>query len=48
MILADTSIWIEYLNKNDKYFNHFSDLLHKNSIFTLDLIFGELLQVVCY
>ena len=44
MILADTSIWIEYLRKNQKYFTLMKVHLENLEIFTLECIFGELLQ----
>jgi len=46
MVLLDTSIWIEFLNKSDKYFQEVSELLLGNKIICTDFIFGELLQGV--
>ena len=44
MILADTSIWIEFLKGNPLYYNAFSKLLEKREIIAIECIFGELLQ----
>jgi predicted nucleic acid-binding protein len=44
MVLADTSIWIEFLRGNQPFFDQVSEVLEKNEILALSLIFGELLQ----
>jgi predicted nucleic acid-binding protein len=44
MVIADTSIWIEFFRGNEPYFDQVSDLLDKNEILALSPIFGELLQ----
>lgn len=47
MIVADTSIWIEFLKgKNDDVFSRMVSLLENNTILALEPIFGELLQGV--
>ena len=44
MIIVDTSIWIDYFNKNEIIFNHMLRLLERGEVYTIDCIFGELLQ----
>jgi predicted nucleic acid-binding protein len=44
MVIADTSIWIEFFRGNEPYFAQVSELLDKNEILALSPIFGELLQ----
>ncbi len=44
MILADTSIWIEFLKKNKKVFAMMQEKLEKRKILAVECIFGELLQ----
>ena len=44
MILADTSIWIEFFQKDPLVFSDFKLLLEKGQILSVDCIFGELLQ----
>ncbi len=46
MILADTSIWIEYLKGSEPYLDKFEQLLEERSIVAAEWIFGELLQGV--
>lgn len=46
MILADTSVWIEFLKKSGDYFFRFSELLESNQVVTTEYIFAELLQGV--
>ena len=46
MVIADTSIWIEFFRGKEPYFAQVSDLLNKNEILALSPIFGELLQGV--
>ena len=43
MILADTSVWIEFLRGNNQ-FEHLGGLLEQREITTTGAIFGELLQ----
>jgi predicted nucleic acid-binding protein len=43
-IIADTSIWIEFLKNNPKIFSNMRVLLEKNHIIAVECIFGELLQ----
>jgi predicted nucleic acid-binding protein len=43
-IIFDTSIWIEYFKANPDYFPTCQRLLDKRSVWTLDIIFGELTQ----
>jgi predicted nucleic acid-binding protein len=43
-IIADTSIWIEFLKGNPIFFNPLQELLEKQSVLTIDCIFAELLQ----
>ncbi|GMQ26292.1 PIN domain-containing protein [Algoriphagus sp. oki45] len=43
-VLFDTSIWIEYFKANPDYFPTCQRLLDKRSVWTLDIIFGELVQ----
>jgi predicted nucleic acid-binding protein len=43
-IIVDTSVWIEYFKGNEKYFDFIQELLEKNEIITIELIFAELLQ----
>ena len=44
MILADTSVWIEFLKGREKYFESFDDLLKQKQIIAVECVFGELLQ----
>ena len=44
MILADTSIWIEFFKGNPLYHNTLSKLLEKREVVAIEYIFGELLQ----
>lgn len=44
MVVADTSIWIEFLRRHQPYFVLVSELLEKNNILAISPIFGELLQ----
>jgi len=45
-IIADTSIWIEFLKNNQDVFPLMQKLLEKNYIIAVECIFGELLQGV--
>src|SRR3989338_2087997 len=44
MIIADTSIWIEFLKGNKTIYSKFKTLLEDQKILALEPIFGELLQ----
>ncbi len=44
MILADTSIWVEFLKRKEPVFGQLKGLLEKGEIITTEWIFGELLQ----
>ena len=44
MILLDTSIWIEFLRGNKKYYDHVSELLESGNVHSVEPIFAELLQ----
>jgi predicted nucleic acid-binding protein len=46
MIILDTTIWIEYLRNNQKYYPVISALLENREILAVECIFGELLQGV--
>jgi predicted nucleic acid-binding protein len=46
MIILDTTIWIEYLRNNQKYYSMISTLLENKKILAVECIFGELLQGV--
>ncbi len=43
-IIFDTSIWIEYFKVNPEFFAPCQKLLEKRSVYTLEIIFAELLQ----
>ena len=44
MIIVDTSIWIDYFNKNEIIFNHMLHLIERGEVYTIGCIFAELLQ----
>ena len=44
MIIADTSVWIEYLKNNEPIFSFFEDRLNNREILGIECVFGELLQ----
>ncbi|GMO26182.1 MAG: hypothetical protein Ta2B_06280 [Termitinemataceae bacterium] len=46
MIILDTSVWIEFLRRNVKYFDPISQMLTKMDILAVEVVFGELLQGV--
>ncbi|GHV75933.1 hypothetical protein AGMMS49942_07540 [Spirochaetia bacterium] len=46
MIILDTSVWIEFLRKNENYFDPISQMLTKMDIMAVEVVFGELLQGV--
>ena len=43
-VIFDTSIWIEYFKGNPEYFEPCQQLLESRSVFSLELIFAELIQ----
>ncbi|HAH37492.1 MAG TPA: PIN domain protein [Algoriphagus sp.] len=43
-VIFDTSIWIEYFKANPSYFSSCQSLLDQRSVWTLNIIFGELVQ----
>lgn len=45
-ILIDTSVWIEFLKGNSAYFAPMIALMDQGEIYTLELIFAELVQGV--
>jgi len=46
MIILDTSVWIEHLKNNQKFFPKISKLLENREILAVECVFGELLQGV--
>lgn len=44
MILADTSVWIEFLRAKEPIFSQLGEQLEQRNVFGLECIFGELLQ----
>jgi hypothetical protein len=44
MVLIDTSVWIEFLRGNEKYFILISELLESGNVHSVEPIFAELLQ----
>ena len=44
MIIADTSVWIEFLKGNEPVFRRMQTLLENREITALEPVFGELLQ----
>ena len=44
MIIADTSIWIEFLKNNEPTFSLFEKKLNDGEILGIECVFGELLQ----
>jgi len=45
-VLADTSVWIRFLKGNNQFFSSMLKLIENGEIYTLKLIFAELLQGV--
>ena len=43
-VIFDTSIWIEYFKGNPEYFETCQQLLDSGSVYTLEIIFAELMQ----
>jgi predicted nucleic acid-binding protein len=46
MILADTSVWVEFLRSNKSIFPVLRELLEGGEILAMECVFGELLQGV--
>lgn len=44
MILADTSVWIEFLKGNIGYLKEMGRLIEEQQLATVECVFGELLQ----
>jgi predicted nucleic acid-binding protein len=44
MILADTSVWVEFLNANEPVFRVLRELIEVGNVIAMEFIFGELLQ----
>lgn len=44
MIILDTSVWIEFFKKKAEIFTSVKNLLEAEEVYTLECIFGELLQ----
>jgi hypothetical protein len=45
-VLVDTSVWIEFLKGSNQFFAPMLELIENGEIYTLELIFTELLQGV--
>ncbi|MEB2777727.1 PIN domain-containing protein [Algoriphagus sp. D3-2-R+10] len=43
-VLIDTSVWIEFFKANPLYFETFLDVIDRAQIFSIELIFAELMQ----
>ena len=46
MIILDTSVWIEHLKNNQKFFPKICKYLESGEILAVECVFGELLQGV--
>jgi predicted nucleic acid-binding protein len=46
MIIIDTSVWIEFLKKNEEYFSEVRKLIEDQQVFAHEPIFAELFQGV--
>ncbi|MCA9422472.1 MAG: PIN domain-containing protein [Nitrospira sp.] len=46
MIVADTSVWIEFLKSRPLYFSSLGVLLDQQQVVAVECVFGELLQGV--
>ena len=46
MIILDTTVWIEHLKNNQKFFPKVSELLENREVLVVECVFGELLQGV--
>ena len=44
MIIADTSVWIEFLRNNEPIHSILEDKLNRSEIIGIECVFGELLQ----
>ena len=44
MIVADTSVWVEFLKHRQAYFLPLSTLLDQQQVVAVECVFGELLQ----
>lgn len=44
MIVADTSVWIEFFKGNNPYFKNLQRLLEQGQLLGVELVFAELLQ----
>jgi len=44
MVIIDTSIWIEFFKAKDPYFHTVKNLIEKNEVIALEVIFSELVQ----
>ncbi|MBI2487860.1 MAG: hypothetical protein HYW01_13155 [Deltaproteobacteria bacterium] len=44
MIIADTSVWIEFLRNNQPIHSILEDKLNRSEIIGIECVFGELLQ----
>lgn len=44
MILVDTSVWIEFLNRKEPYCSYLLHLLEHNEVMASEPVFAELLQ----
>ena len=44
MIIADTSVWIEFLKNNEPTFSLFEKKLNDGEILGIECVFGKLLQ----
>jgi hypothetical protein len=45
-VLVDISVWIQFLKGNNQFFSSMLKLIENGEIYTLELIFAELLQGV--
>ena len=45
-VLVDTSVWIEFLKGNQDFYQPLVDIMEQGEIYTVELIFAELLQGV--
>ncbi|MBN3583291.1 PIN domain-containing protein [Algoriphagus aestuarii] len=45
-VLVDTTVWIEFLKGNPDFFQPMTEIMENGEIYTLELIFAELLQGV--
>ena len=44
MIILDTTVWIEHLRGNPKFFPQVSKLMENREVLAVECVFGELLQ----